>query len=686
MIEATDIAFAPLLPWAALSVMAALAAALLTLGFIRRAPGTGLRALALAVAFATLANPSLIRERREPLNDVAVIVVDRSPSQNVGDRRNVTADALEALTRRLNEEEGLDVRVQMAADADAPGAGTPLVAAARRALGDVPAERLAGILMLTDGQVHDVPADGEARIKAPVHALLTGRRGERDRRVRVLEGPAYGIVDEELSLVVEVADEQADGEPVEVVLYRDGRELARRAVRIGQPTRLPFRLGHGGETVLELAVDPVPGELTELNNRAAHVVNGVRDRLRVLLVSGEPHAGERVWRNILKSDPSVDLVHFTILRPPEKQDGTPIRELSLISFPTRELFQNKLNDFDLIIFDRYRRRGVLPDIYLQNVADFVAGGGAVLVATGPAFASTMSIYRTPLSQVLPSRPTGRVMRAGFLPSLTETGRRHPVTAGLPGDETARAPDWGRWFRQVDVEDASGQVVMRGLNERPLLILARLGEGRVAQLLSDHVWLWARGFEGGGPHAELVRRTAHWLMKEPELEEEDLRGRAVRDELRIRRRSLSPETPPVTVTSPSGEVSTVTLEAGRDGSFGAVVKATETGLYRLDDGKRQALAVVGPPNPLEQTDLRATAERLRPLLAATGGGAYWLADGLPALRRVEPGRAAAGERWFGLRRNGDYRVVGLERTPLLPALLVLLAFLGVLMAAWRQEGR
>ena len=97
-------------------------------------------------------------------------------------------------------------------------------------------------------------------------------------------------------------------------------------------------------------------------------INGVRDRLRVLLVSGEPHAGERTWRNLLKSDASVDLVHFTILRPPEKQDGVPVDELSLIAFPTRELFIEKIEDFDLIIFDRYRRRGILPSLYLENIA------------------------------------------------------------------------------------------------------------------------------------------------------------------------------------------------------------------------------------------------------------------------------------------------------------------------------
>ena len=135
-----------------------------------------------------------------------------------------------------------------------------------------------------------------------------------------------------------------------------------------------------------MAVAPLDGEIALQNNRTVIATEGIRDRLQVLLVSGEPHPGERTWRNLLKADASVDLVHFTILRPPEKQDGTPVKELSLIAFPTRELFVEKLSEFDLVIFDRYERRGILPTVYLNNVVDYVRAGGAVLVASGPDYA------------------------------------------------------------------------------------------------------------------------------------------------------------------------------------------------------------------------------------------------------------------------------------------------------------
>jgi hypothetical protein len=176
-------------------------------------------------------------------------------------------------------------------------------------------------------------------------------------------------------------------------------------VPVGETLNLPLTLDHAGQNVIQFIVPEAEGELTDRNNAAVVQINGIRDRLRVLLVSGEPHPGQRTWRNLLKSDPSVDLVHFTILRPPDKQDGVPVSELSLIAFPTRELFMEAVDEFDLIIFDRYQRRGILPMLYIDNIRQYVMDGGALLLAAGPDFASAASLYRTPLSEILPGRPT-----------------------------------------------------------------------------------------------------------------------------------------------------------------------------------------------------------------------------------------------------------------------------------------
>jgi hypothetical protein len=691
------VAFAPMIPWPAIAVFAMAGVLILALGAWRRGRGLVWRGVATAILIAILANPALVREKRTPQRDIAVVVLDESPSQDIGDRGAASAAALKTVTEELAKDGDLDVRV-VRAGKPTPGAGddgTRLFTALNRALADVPRQRLAGVVMITDGEVHDVPAGdaktAAAQLGAPLHVLLSGHPGEGDRRLVVKEAPSFGLVGKTAPLTVRVEDlpEQKDVMQGDAKLTwrKDGGTVQTDLVPVGRDVPLSIPIDHGGPNVVELSVEPGPRELTLVNNRAAVVINGVRDRLKVLLVSGEPHAGERVWRNLLKSDPSVDLVHFTILRPPEKQDGTPIRELSLIAFPIRELFDVKLDEFDLIIFDRYSRRGVIPPAYLQNVVNYVRNGGAFLEATGPSFGTPMSLFRTPLGEILPTEPTGNVDEEGFKPELTELGWRHPVTADLPGaGKPGGEPSWGRWFRQVDAHVHHGTTLMTGDHGEPLLVLDRIGKGRVAQLLSDQMWLWARGFEGGGPQAELLRRLAYWLMKEPDLEENDLRAAIDGDHLVVTRQSLEPDNKPVTVTAPDGSASTLTLTSQEGGRGTGTLAVTQMGLYRVSDGARTALAAAGPLNPIEFADVRATPDKLAPIVTASGGGVFWIAAGVPEIRRVAAGRATAGSGWMGLRENDDYTVAGFSETPLLPGIAALLLAIGALIAAWRREGR
>jgi hypothetical protein len=380
-------------------------------------------------------------------------------------------------------------------------------------------------------------------------------------------------------------------------------------------------------------------------------------------------------------------VHFTILRPPEKQDGTPINELSLIAFPTRELFIDKLDEFDLVIFDRYERRGILPASYLENVAAYVERGGAVLIASGPDYASPLGLYDTPLGSVLPARPTGEVTEEAFKPEITETGRRHPVTHQLPGSETS-PPSWGRWFRVADVaSDTQGETVMSAAGARPLLLLSRKGEGRVALMLSDHVWLWARGFEGGGPQAELLRRLAHWLMKEPELEEEALIATQEGANLLITRRTLAETADAVTLTSPSGKVEKLNLSETEPGRWIARVAASEPGIWRLTDGKLSSLAAVGNIDSREMREIAGTEEKLNPVVKETGGGIVWLSEsGVPRLEKTTEGRRMAGNGWLGLKSNEAYRLTAIREWPLLAGFAGLALLLGLASLIWRREGR
>ena len=689
MLSRMQIDFSPLLPPGVLLALFIVIVAVLALAGWRRARGLLWRGIAAACLFAGLLNPSLVSEERSYFDDVAVIVLDQSASQKVGDRQKVSEATLATLQEQLKQYENLDVRV-VRAPLDARrgmGEGTRLFDALTSALADVPSRRVAGAILITDGQIHDVPATlADLGFKAPVHTLLTGTADEGDRRLLITKAPAYGIVDQEVQLSLRVDDLGGGGGRANVTLFQDGQRKAEMVLPIGVEHEMSLKLDRAGPTVLEFKVDQGPKELSLANNSAVTVINGVRDRLRVLLISGDPHPGERTWRNILKSDPAVDLVHFTILRPPEKQDGTPINELSLIAFPIRELFEVKLDEFDLVIFDRYRQRGVLPRAYFDNIARYVEAGGALLDAAGAGTEGALGLTLSPLQVVLPAEPSGKVIEAGFRPQLTAAGKKHPVTAGLDGGRGDK-PSWGRWFRIIQGNAMRGVTVMSGTDNAPLLILDRVGEGRVAQLMSDQIWLWSRGFEGGGPQAELLRRIAHWLMKEPELEEEDLRAVVIDGRLEITRRSLGDQPKQVDVTTPSGEAKKVALTADDSGRATGAIPAEEDGLYRVTDGTRTAFAASGDLNPVEMADLRSSETAMAPLAEASGGGIYRLAEGgLPQIRRVRADRDTAGSSWLGLKANEDHIVTGVDQLPLLPAILLLLLALGMTVTAWWREGR
>ncbi|MGA3138776.1 MAG: hypothetical protein ABSD09_07810 [Xanthobacteraceae bacterium] len=684
------VAFAPLVGLQILLAAAAAVVVLSLLLLVARSRGAVVRVFGLALVVLALANPSLTREDRDPLSSIAVVVVDKSPSQNFGGRAQQTEAARAAITARLSRIPGLEVRVVEAGQSDGETDGTRLFTALGAALADVPPDRIAGAIMITDGRVHDVPADASALgFAAPVHALITGSKDERDRRVKLIAAPRFGIVGQTQTITYEV-DDQGGGEPTATVtVRRDGDVLDSRSVRVGVPQRVEIAIPHAGQNLVEIEASSLSGELTAVNNRAVVAIDGVRDKLRVLLVSGEPNAGERTWRNLLKSDASVDLVHFTILRPPEKQDGTPINELSLIAFPTRELFQQKIGEFQLIIFDRYARQGVLPMIYFDNIARYVRDGGAVLVAAGPDYASSTSLWRTPLDSILPAEPDGTLTERGFRPKLTELGKRHPVTRDLEGS-ASEPPHWSQWFRVVDTRNPTGTAVMQGPDNEPLLLLSRQGEGRVALLLSDHIWLWARGFEGGGPHLDLMRRLSHWLMKQPELEEEALRLVVRGHELLVRRQTMADEVSDVTLTSPSGSTQILKLAPTDAGVWEATVTANELGLWRATDGKLNALVNIGPANPREFSEVTSTTDVLAPITAATGGDSRRLEEGggvnVPRILAVRSGDTYKGGDWIGLKMRDASVVRGIGVLPVFAGLLGLLLLLGSLAGTWAREGR
>lgn len=689
-----SIHFAPILPLPWLISVGIVVACLLLLGLYKRKHGTIFRFLCAALFLIALCNPSVLEENRQAVKDVAAIVVDQSPSQNYGERSARSEEALNDLIRQLEGRDDLDIRVIRAPEIDALTNETRLFDSLEVALADVPRTRRAGVFVISDGQIHDVPNAAEARNDyGPVHLMLSGSQDEIDRQLVILEAPSYGIVGKSVTIKYKVEDTGNIGsDTAYITLKRQNEKSDVISVPVNKEMSLEIDIDHAGQNVFELATSPVEGEITQANNKAALLVNGVRERLRVLLVSGQPHAGGRTWRDLLTSDPSVDLVHFTILREPDKLDATPQDELSLIAFPFRELFEVKLYEFDLIVFDRYRLNRILPDYYFKNIADYIKEGGAFLEASGPSFAGEESIYYTALMDVFPGIPSGDMIRKPYRPSLSEIGRQHPVTGSLvwkgmsAGNTT---PLWGPWLRQVVLQHNNGEVLMKGAEDHPLLILDRIEKGRIAQLASDQVWLWSRGFEEGGPHTELMRRIVHWLMKEPELDERALNITVSGNTITVKSRDFSGKNSQVVMRDPDENIETIKLEKTASGILETKIKVDKIGIYSFEDAYGDTrFAVVGELNPPELRGVVSTDRLMRGVLDTSGGKSVWLSEnGVPSIRMMNNGRDRYyGQNWLGLRQNNEYTVQGLREKDVLPHWLMLSLLLGMAILTWWYEGR
>lgn len=666
-----SIVVSPLLDWPFIWALSAMGAVMCGLALWWQQKGTLLRTAAFALGILALLNPSTQSVVGDPLDEVVWVISDQSTSQTLEDRddqeRAVRSEVLERITQ-------LGMVPKVATIVDDPEGRGSLIGPALRDLAETTLTRqLAGVLVLTDGQIHD--ANSVRMPDVPVHVLITGERDAWDSRLRVLNAPAFGVLGEPVPVRIRVEDNgmAPRRERATVLAELNGEQVAQFAVEIGQEIELNLELPHGGQNLFSLTVVPDPSEVTDQNNTAVLSINGIRDRLRVLLVSGEPHAGTRTWRNLLKSDSSVDLVHFTILRPPEKQDNTPVSEMSLIAFPTRELFLEKIDDFDLIIFDRYKRRGILPSAYLENIARYVQDGGAVLVAAGPDYASANSIYRSPLQSVLPGQPSARVLSQEFTPALSDLGGRHPVTQGLES-----ANEWGPWFRQVEIEDPEGHVLMTGVDDAPLLVVSRVEQGRVALLASDHAWLWHRQVQGGGPQQELLRRLAHWLMQEPELEEETLRAVQSQGGMTVTRRTLNDAVDRVSVISPSGDETNLSMSMQGEGLWSANIETEEQGVFQLRQGDLETVVALGPPMPKEFETPLATDANLGALATST----TWVEENLPQFRSVsENRRQKAGRGWIGLTPRSAVSVTGVSIQPVVPTWILLSAAALLALFGW-----
>jgi len=649
------------------------------IGFKLKAPGNIFRAILLFLIILSISNPTIISENRENIPDTVAVVLDLSPSQDINNRKDIAQKTYNNIKNELEKINNLDVRLKTINGERGSKIFEPL----NSMIGDVPAERLAGAIIITDGQISDTPALlDNFNFKSPINVLLTGNKEEKDRRLIIESSPRFGIVGEEINIDIKVEDISASNPNALVSINMNDEIEQSRSIPIGEIVTITMPLERAGITSLNIEVEAGKEELTLQNNKAVVEINAIRERLKVMLVSGEPNMGLRSWRNLLNSDPSVDLIHFTILRPPNKQDLTPVGELSLIPFPSRELFQANLNDFDLIIFDQYHLRGILPQFYLKNVVEYVVNGGALLDASGPSYAGPYSLSLSPLQNILPTEPTGDVVLQEFIPIMTDYGERHPVTADLK-DNTSN--NWGPWYRMVEGITVAGDVLLEGPESRPLLVLNRVGQGRVAQILSDQSWVWTKPGSNKGPQADLLRRLVHWLMKEPELEENELSARMDDNTILITKNSLILDNKPIISISPDNTKTEIILEdIGKGKQIGKILSPQE-GTWKFSSGNSKISLIVGNSNSSEYLDVRTTDNIVKPIVEFTSGSINWVNnENLPKIRHLPKSKLNENNNHIKLVKNEKYFVKSLQQSTLTPWYLVLILSLILLFLSWYRE--
>ena len=686
--DSLELLLDPIVPFSLLTLFGATAVIVILWTIWCKASGVFWRSVTLVGLWVALANPTLTIKEKQKKPDVALVVIDYSESQKIRDRETIRDLAASHISKSLGHLPSIEIQTLRITDEEN---GTHLFKHLSRKLREIPAKSLSAVILITDGQIHDIAKPEFVKsLNGPFHLILTGRRDENDRRLIAKRATPFGIVGKDAKIVLQLIDPKVrQGELIPLSVTINAKSPTEMKIPANEPFEINMPINSAGKNIIEFVAKDRDGELSYKNNQLIHTITGVRDRLRVLLLSGEPHAGQRAWRTLLKSDPSIDLIHFTILRTPEKQDNTPPDELALISFPMRELFELKLHQFDLIIFDRFRRRGVLPIEYLENIVEYVENGGALLESSGPSFATRSSIARSPIGDILPTSPTGKIINRGFYPRLTIAGHNHPVTSFLFTKTTKNKniprPRWGRWFQQIDARLERGQVLLKGIDEKPLLVLDRVRNGRVAHILSDNIWLWRRGFEGGGPQIELLRRTVHWLMKEPELEENSLAINFDGTNINVIRNSIDEAPLPLTMIKPDKSKQTINLKQIEFGKSGGVFETNQIGLHKFTDEALTKLHIIGPLNSKEFVDLKTTDKLLGQIVRITKGGIYWAAEnGLPHLRRIYSGRPLAGSDWMGLQFNNHYVVTGVKQIPLFPSVVLVIIITFAAAKAWRSE--
>ena len=681
---------------------------------INKSSGIFLRLSLFILLIFLILKPGYRIEKMKNENDIVTFVIDKTKSQKISKRIEEIDIVFQKMLSELTKYKDLDI-LEIIIDNNKVTKrygslqeiinnsvreevinkmtnSTEIINNLENNINEYPSQRVSSVFILTDGQIHDLKSNvAFEKFDVPIYFLLIGEQKVDDRKVSIISHPEFGYLDENINIQVIANDFKSDEKATLELSIHNGIKLEKKIiVKNNEVNNIKLKLKRHGPNFIKVSTPKRDGELSELNNSQLINISGVRKKLRVLLISGAPYMGTRVWRNFLKSDTSVELIHMTVLRPPEKNDNTPLDELSLIPFPIKELFEEKLDNFQLIIFDNFEGKKVLTPLYFQNLIRFVDEGGAILEITGPAYNSKSSLFRTEIGRILPGIPSGKVIRKEFKPRLTNLGKKHPITDSLFKNNF----EYGSWFEMNDIleVDSDSQVLLSGLNNKPLLAVKKVNNGRVAQIYSHNIWLWSKTESNkGGPYNQLIKNLAHWLMKEPTLEENKLKLKVLNDSILIEKSFLidpKSEKLNLTIIDPDGKKYKRNL-IKTENKYTTAFRFKKNGFYLIYDGDNEKGIFTNNQDKKEFQDFHLTDKIINETeISNVFTKAVWVSDyNYPSFKESSKVNASyINDKVFYLLRNKNSYIEELENKQIFNPLIVLLIIMVLFYFCWKEESK
>ncbi len=652
-----------------------------------------LRTLSFLVFLVFILNPQINKKNAEYHKDIVIVVSDMT--QSIIETRKAKEVELisKDLSRQLKEIgniEQINIKLENYKKIELSNAKeieTSLFREVNNVINNLNIERLSGIIIITDGQIHDFHNYNKLLSKTPIHYILVGNKNEKDRILKTTNIPKYAVLGKKYEIFVNIKD-NTEKKNLKTDFYLNEQLIDTKYLFPNKNYEIPLPTLSIGKNILEIRTEETDIEISKLNNYQIHEINGIQDKLKVMLISGEPNMGLRNLRNILNSDPNIELLHFTILRPPTKRDLTPVKELSLIPFPTQELFDADISKFNLIIFDQYGLQGILPPKYLDNISKFVVSGGALLDIVGRKYLTKDSLINSPIKQILPTIPLKNISNKRFRPELTKVGKRHPITNKLKNNYKEKS--WGEWTNYTRSQLNSGKALLHYEND-PLLALDNVGKGRVVQILSSDSWIWQKSLNDKGPLIELIRNIIQWLLKNPKLEENFINLNKDNNLIKIKLNSISSGDINAKIVTPSKEALKLKLIDKGNGIFEGEFKSLERGKFQITWKDKTKYFIINDMNNKEVEEITATDYKIKSYTEKNNTftknfNIFWKDRSTPKILRIYNNKILGGKNWIGVVEKNVPKISENSKQKLLNWYIIFMLLIFLIFISWYKEGR